>query len=253
MTNKNALSEKCELFLKDFVDAQAKLYLEDDAYYEGMATPLKPASLLKKEHLEHIKNTLLMKEFRDSLSKAISLIFNDLSKSIRPDEFAKIKNELENILDFLAQPVEEDKSSAGARKPILFHKMWKISDNTLQHLHHFSNSLIHEKNYEDANAMLTFLVTLAPEISRFWSSRALCLQALHRDDEAFQVLNIAKILSPDDPVPLIYNCNGLLRLKEKQKALDELKNLQACMEAHPDTKNSWKTIYQALKEQISKL
>jgi len=249
MVNKHQLAQKSDLFLKQIVDAQVDLYLEEDSYYQKLASPLKSADQLKQEHREHIQSTLLMKEFRDSLSHAISLIFNELPKTLHPNEFAKVQDEMEHILDFLDEPVPESYEG----EPVIFHKLWNISDETLHHIHHFANGLIQRKQYEDAHDVLSFLVTLAPDISRFWSCRALCLQAMNKQDEALQVLQVAKILAPDDPVPMIYSCNGYLHLKDKKKATEELKMLESCLDAHPESKAAWQPIQKSLKDFVRRL
>lgn len=251
--NNQLLAEKCETFLKEFVDSQVDFFLEDDSYYQHMATPLKSAEHLKQEHRNRIKKSLLMKEYRESIAKAVALILSKMSHYVRPEEFEKVKSEMEHIIDHLANPVEVDMGGTEEAQPLLFRKLWGISNDTLLHIHHFANALIQQKHYNEANHVLTFLVTVAPDIAGFWTSRGICLQALHHDDEAFQVFNVSRILAPEDPIPIIYICNGYLRLKDKKKAADELKKLEDCLHHHPDQKKTWHSLWMSLKDHLHRL
>lgn len=251
--NPQLLTEKCELFLKEFVESQVDFFLEDDSYYQTMATPLKSAEQLKREHRDRIKESLLMTEFRDSITKAISLIFTKLPQHLHHKEFEIVKNEMEHILDHLANPPNLDPSMGEEPQPIIFRKLWGISNDTLLHIHHFANGLIQKQEFKDANDLLTFLVTISPDIAGFWISRGICLQGMQRDEEALQVLNVAKILAPDDPIPMIYIINGHLRLKDKGKAAEELQHLEECLNSHPEEKKNWNALAISLKEHVNRM
>lgn len=242
------LAEKFELFLKEFIESQVDSLLKDDDYYQVKATALKSAKQLKLEHRTQIKESLLMKDFRNSMTKAVSLIFTKLPQHINHEDFKKVQGELEHILEHLATPPQLDTNGEEEPQPIIFRNLWGISNETLLHIHHFANTLIQKHEYADANDLLIFLVTISPDIAGFWVSRGICLQGMDRDEEALQVLNVAKVLAPEDPISMIYTIQSYLKVKEKEKASDELLHLEEYLNTNPEEKLKWHEMLISLKE-----
>jgi tetratricopeptide (TPR) repeat protein len=251
MMNDQLLTEKFELFLKDFIESQVDSFLDDDDDYQMKATALKSAKQLKQEHLNRIKESLLMKDFRTSMTKAVSLIFTKLPQNINHEDFKKILSEMDHILEHLASPPQLDTRIGEEPRTIIFRNLWGISNDTLLNIHHFANVLIEKREYEEANDLLIFLVTISPDIAGFWISRGICLQGMDRDEEALQVLHVAKVLIPDDPIPMIYTIHGFLKVKDKEKGSEEILHLEECLNNHPEEKQKWNELLISLKEQYT--
>lgn len=213
--------------LDDLVESQVEASLQADPYYEFLSTPLKPASSIKKEHREQLTNFFKMTELRSHLEMAQNLILALLPDLISPQQFAKVKNEIDNSGAHFLQFIESQNDEP-SETPILFQEMFGLSDDTILHIYDLGVSLIGNKKMQEAIIVFTFLTTLAPHVSSYWVALGVCFQETNRHQDAITAFSAAKFLKPMDPAPLFYTIESYLLLKETEKAnleLEELKNV----------------------------
>lgn len=238
---------KIDTLLEGLIESQVETLIQDDSYYQLLSTPLKSASIVKKEHRKQLVEFFKLKELRNQLEVAPNIILNLLPDLVSKEEFVKIKGELdgsgEHFIHFI-----ESMNKESSEKPILFQEMFGLSDDTLLRIYDLAVDLIKKENYEDANTLLVFLTTLAPHVTSYWIAEGACLQALDRHQEAIAVFSAAKFLSPSDPAPSFYSIESFLILDDKDKAkleLDEVKEIVKSLSG--EDKLKWEKMIKEVK------
>lgn len=213
----------------EVIDAEIEAMLEDDSYYQGLATSLKPASVLKEEHRKKLREFFEMKELYSQLASAQKLALDLLPPLVAREQFTKIKDEIEQSTAHFVQFVESTNTEA-IERPILFQEMFGFSDETLLHMYDLASDLVNKKKYEYASDLFRFLTVLAPHVASYWIGLGVCLQALDRHEDATAVFRAAKFLHPLDPLPLIHIMECYLSLKDKAKIKQELAEIEKLIE-----------------------
>lgn len=230
---------KIDTLLDELIESQVESLVQDDAYYQNFATPLKSASQIKVEHRKQLIDFFKLTELRSQLESAPVLVENLLVDLISPAEFDKVKAELdksgEHFISFIGSMGKDS-----GEKPILFQEMFGLSDETLLHIYDLSVDLVKKGKYEDANTLFVFLTTLAPHVPSYWIAEGACLQALNRHEEAIAVFNAAKFLNASDPAPVAYSMESYYMLKDMSSAKAELEALKEIVKSLPaDEKSNW--------------
>ena len=115
-------------------------------------------------------------------------------------------------------------------KPISMQQIFGISDDSLIHIYELTQYLVHHKHYDDAIQILTFLTTMAPQISSFWLTFGICLQLLNQHESAIALFDIVKALHPTDPAPFIYSAESYVILHHINKAQHEIDLVKPLLE-----------------------
>lgn len=228
--------------LDELVESQVESLIQDDSYYQFLSTPLKPASSIKQQHRKELVDFFKLTELRSQLDLAQDLILGALPDLISPQQFTKVKNEMDassaHFIQFIQSHTEEDEENK--EKPILFQEMFGFSDETLLHVYDLGVSLIGKGKIQDASVVFIFLTTLAPHVSSYWIALGVCYQELNRYQEAIMAFSAAKFLKPMDPASSFYIIESYLALKETEKAkneIGELKNILTNLE--DEDKKTW--------------
>lgn len=242
---------KLDVLLEELIESQVDGLIQEDAYYEMFATPLKPASSFKSDHRKQLIEFFQLKELRSQLEVAPSIILDLLPSYVSAEEFSKIKEELDQSGAHFLQFIEtiEEKSDD---KPILFQEMFGLSDDTLIQIYDLAVDLVKKGNYKDALTLFVFLTTLAPHVPSYWIAQGACLQALDRHEEAVAIFGAAKFLNPQDPAPLAYSIESYLILKEKEKVKEELQLMKEVVSNLPkDEKAKWEPKIKEIESSLS--
>jgi tetratricopeptide (TPR) repeat protein len=219
------MNTKSDFFLDELIETQVKELIQDDDYYQGLATPLKSVALCKQEHREKLTEFFKFKEQRALLDQAQKLIMDLMPAFIPPIEFTKIKEELDNSGSHFAHFMES-RGNEKPDRPILFQEMMGLSNETLLHIYALGLDL-HEKGlFKDGLALFTLLTFLAPHVTSYWILEGTCLQSLNQHQEALAALSAAKLLNPSDPLPIAYSIESYRSLKEKDQLLSEIQLLE---------------------------
>lgn len=201
--------------LDELIETEVESLIQDDDYYQYLATPLKPAAVCKQAHRNQLTEFLQFKEYRERLERAEDLITNMMPAFVSVDDYAKIKEEMDNSSDYFSRFMESA-SQEPSDKPILLQEMLGLSDETLLHIYAFGRDLVEKGNTKDALALFAFLTLLAPHVASYWISEGVCMQDLNLHEEAIAAFNGAKFLNPQDPAPIAYSIESYRILKEDQ-------------------------------------
>lgn len=225
--------------INELIESQVNSLMQDDSYYQALATPLKPASLVKKEHHKQLEDFFKLNELRKQFEEAPNIILQLLPDLVDPIEFNRVKDELdksgENFITYM-----ESMGDQSSEKPILFQEMFGLSDDTLLDIYSLGVDLVKKEDYDRANTLFVFLSTLSPHVTNYWIAHGLCLQSLNRHIEAIDIFTAAKVLDPSDPAPSAHTIDSYLALRENDKAkleLDTLKEITKFLSG--DEKPKW--------------
>lgn len=207
----------------EIIDQKVDNLLQNDAYYQQMATPLKSAAILKQEHRRQLVEFLKMERLGSHLAHAEKLIQEHLPHLISHHKFEKVKKEMDHSAEHLVTYLQSIQESKEQENNILFQDMCGVSDETLKEVYRLAEHFVKDKHYVDAQHILVWLIILAPDISGFWLALGICLQSQGIDNEAIEVFELAKKLNPDEPASYVYKAESLIKLKEKDKAREEIR------------------------------
>ncbi len=242
------MSSQLDILYNELVESEVDQFLEEDAFYQTFATPLKSASVIKQEHRKQMVEYLKMNDLRNRLTKAEQWIREQLPNVISPEEYEKVKNELDNsgkhFEDYAEAPHDEESD-----KPVLLQQIFGISDSSLVLIYQLAHKFVADKQYENALDVLVFLVTLAPDSPAFWLALGVCMQALETHQDAIVMFDIAKTLNPTDPSPCIYAAESYLKMGDKDKAKEEIATVESILkDAEP---GPWKDVLAIVKNALN--
>jgi tetratricopeptide (TPR) repeat protein len=206
-------------------------FLHDDNYYECLATPLKPAKVIKMQERRELANALQFKAIRSQMKTAEELLRINLKNLVSEADFYSIITELDRAPTHFEEKIsslkkeEEEKEKEEEEKVISLQELFGFSNETLMHFYELVCSLVAQNEFEKANAILVFLEMLAPHISSYWIAHGVNLQAMQKYLEAIEVFSLAKSLDPKDPEPSFSSLECYLALNEKEKAKFEKETL----------------------------
>lgn len=218
------MSASSNPILDEFINSNVDALLEDDVYYQAMSTPLKSAESIKREQRAQLVEFLQMKNLRESVEKAEKFIRENLSSVITPQEFDKVMAEFDHVEEHISQFVDSTKELGD--QPVLMKDVYGISDESLKHIYALIKHCVHEKKHEEAQHLLTFLTTLAPNVPGYWLALGICFQALNQHDKAIEAFNITKALDSTDPAPFVYAAESYHSLKMNDQAKHEIEGAQ---------------------------
>lgn len=203
----------------ELIGSRVEELLQDDHYYQGLATSLKPAEVIKNEHRQQLLKALKMDDLQKHLIHAEELI-----KENHSDKFKKVIEEIEHSNEHMVKYYEQHRTELESKgtDPVLLKDIYGISNDSLSQIYELSKQYVTKKDFSNAESLLTYLTILAPDIIAFWISLGICFQALHKEWEAINIFNIAKILDQTDPAAYIYAAESYLNLKENDKAKMEI-------------------------------
>lgn len=226
--------------LDELIETQVENLIQDDDYYQALATPLKPAAIVKKEHREQLTEFFNFKEQRARFEQAQALITDLMPSFASPEAFAKVKEELNNSTAYFSHFIKSSEAESSDR-PILLQEMFGLSDETLLHIYAFGRDLVGKGQFQDALALFALLTTLAPHVPSYWISEGLCFQKLNLHEEALAAFSAAKFLNPLDPTPIAYSIESHHILKENEQMKNEIESLEKVV-ANLDSneKATWK-------------
>lgn len=234
-----------ELYEKAIAEAKANIddLLESDSYYQALATPLKPASVLKAEHRRRLLAELEAKEMRAHLSEAFVLIDSLLPTLISPVEFASVKKEFAASHDQVLAASEKPASD----RPQIMQQLFGLSNATLVSIYKLAYHLLNEKRFKEAQSVLCLLTFLAPDLAEFWLALGNALCGQDKEHDALPCYDVAKQLKPNDPAAFVCAAQIHLRLKQKSEALQELESAEKIIAESPELSRQWGGKIRALK------
>lgn len=207
------MDTKSETLLNGLIEPQVESLVEEDSYYQALATPLKSASQWKQQHRQELKEFFKFKDLNGRLAKAFDLITHTMPSFASPEAYAKVKQEMDNSIDYFHHYME---SMEATDRPILFQEMLGLSDETLLQIYAFGRNLVEKQNTEDALPLFTLLTVLAPHVESYWIAEGVCMQDLKLHEEAIAAFTCAKALAPQDPAPIAYTIDSYRAIKEDQ-------------------------------------
>lgn len=208
--------------LNEVVKSQVEAFTEDDAYYQFMATPIKPASSIKAQHQRQLSVFFQLTSLRSELDQAVKLILAGLPNLITSEQFALVEKEINGSSDHFIAYMEKTKNEIQSDKVVVFSEMFGVSDDSLLHIYDLGVALIENDEITDGAFIFRFLTTLSPHVPSYWLALGICFQMLSRFEEALIAFSSAKFLSPMDPVPSFHLVQCYRALKEESNEEIEL-------------------------------
>jgi len=231
----------------ELIGSKVDVLLENDSYYQQMATKLKPASVIKQEHRELIIRQLKMNELQTQLIKAEELIRGHLAE-VSPNEYKKVIDEFEHATEHL-MTFTPKREGAEKDQPLLLQEILGISDHSLSLIYQLARRYAKDNEFSNARALFSYLTTLAPQHSVFWMSLGICFQMLNLDKEAVEAFMISKTLNDSEPASYIYAAESYLKLKERDKAKQEIEEVKPLLgQKDGPWKQSLEYVLQELKK-----
>jgi len=211
-----------DAYLKELIAENVENFLHEDAYYEKLATPLKPAALIKEEERRNLTEKFELKEVREHITNAAVLLLSELPKShfFSKEECEKITSEFENAPNYFMEKGSKLEPE-GEDAIVGWQKLFGFSDDTLLHAYTYANDLAEKGQYSEAISVLVFLEMMAPHVASFWLAHAMCLQAEDLHSEALPLLTLVKQIEPEDPLASYHMIQTLKALKEEGRAKEE--------------------------------
>jgi len=208
-----------------FADQIEELLQADSELYLAQATPLKSAQMIKEEHRRQLEEQFKQKELREQINLAYEQIVNLLPNFISPEEFEKVKKEIDGSQTHFVEFVETVSNGGEREKPIFLQEMFGFSDSTILHVYALASDLVRKGNAKDAYSLFVFAGVMAPFVASYWIGQGVCLKALGRNQEAITPFEIAKLWDPLDPLPSAHLMENYLIMNEKEKAKVEYEAL----------------------------
>lgn len=205
-----------EAVLNDIIEGQVDALIQDEAHYQCYATPLKNAKTARQIHRDQLVDFFKLSDLRSYFEKGQNLVFTLMPNFVSPENFAKIKNEMDHsIQHFIGYIISSPKENyANKEKPVLLQEMFGLSNETLLQIYDLAGDLVNKANYSDALSLYIFLTILAPHVQNYWIAQGVCFQALDRHQEAVAVFNCAKVINAANPAPYAYSVESYAILKE---------------------------------------
>ncbi len=220
------MDPKSESLLNELIEPQLDALMEEDSFYQRLATPLKSAMLWKQQHREELKEYLKFKGVNQRITNALDLIAYTMPSFTPAADYAKVKQELDNGAEHFRRFVN---SIEPTDRPILFQEMLGLSDDTILSIYAFGRNLVEQGNTKDAMPVFALLTILAPHVESYWVAEGVSMQDLGLHDQAIAAFSAAKFLNPEDPSPIQYSIESYHVLQDGIKEQEEKELLQTVM------------------------
>ena len=192
----------------------------------------------------------------DVINQALKLICNRMPQSVSKDLWESVSENFsqceEKLELFLEADSSQNKTSDLETEVDLedvyipIYEMCGISLQTLEHCYAFGQSLYEKKEFANSKLVMLFLMKIAPEISEFWISAAMCDKQMGNYDSAINIYKLAEAAFPDNPSLYLYcadNCIARGDITNAKIQLDAAKNV---FSLNADAAAQWQPTYEYL-------
>ena len=225
--------------------------LEEETYYAALATPLKSAEILKKEHKQQALEAFQLKGFDAAMRRGLTLILERLPHELSPAEAQLFLDDLAHIKapqsDAYLKAQYEKLKELPSTPETSFQSIFALSDNTMEHIYALGLELLNERAYADAETVFSVATYLNPFIPENLIGSGIALFWQKKYQNALQWFEIAQELQPDKAVALVYAALCKLNLNETADLKGHLQSLEKIFKSFPDEKKQWGDFYISLK------
>lgn len=215
----------------ELFDSEINAITSDDSVYDYHATSLKPAHVIKQQHIEQIQEFLKFRELIEQIGKSHDLLMYYLPGRVSNVEMTRINDEIAGInkhfMKFLLSLEGES-----SERPILLQEICGFSDETMLDIYSLALDLMNEGNYSVAFTLLVLISALAPHVPSYWIAEGICLQELNRHEEAITLFEGLRLLDPRNPAPYAYSMASYAATQEEEKAKETLKTFKWVMQTY---------------------
>lgn len=228
-----------------YTEGNVDHFLESDEYYEMIATPLKPASIIKQEHRQELLELLNPHDLKAKMNGARKLIREHLAATSSPEELLRIEEEMDYFMHFI------NHSKEGCSCSIIYKQSFDIPSDILLQIYRLACQFIENKQYENARLLFTFLTSITPAVSDFWIAFGVCLQAMEFHEGAILLFANAKTLTPSNPAPYIYTAESYIKLQDRAHAQEEFDLIMSLLqEGRESDEDNWKDALAFVKKTL---
>lgn len=225
----------------------ADSFLENDDFYQAMATPLKPAKQWKNEHRSQILETLKLSDFSKNMDKAVEIIMDRLPKIISKEEWERIVGEFSHI----EQSFQQNSVSQEEGVDITNQQLMGISDETLNSIYTVGSALVDEKAFNDASPIFQALCFFDPWVGEYWLGLGICLFNLNEYYQALEILSMAQILQPDKAAAFVYSAFCNFKMNQFEQLSEDIKKIEEIFSQSVDEKMQWEEMFEFLKSKAN--
>ncbi len=239
--------EKFNAVLEEEVDKY--LYENEEALFAD--NPMKSKEQQLQQSREEILKSFRLDDASDQIETGIKLIKQFLPRRISESEWETVYNEFINCDQSLTtyfNACEDGERDKDEFVPI--HEMCGISDTTLSHAYTLGCWMFDEKDFADARAIFSFLLTIAPHYPEFWISAGMCHHQMEEYAAAIELYQLACELFPKDAAMFIHCANNYLEVGDMTHAKIELEKAYVLFYEFPESKSEWSKTYDYLKSRL---
>ncbi|MEC7840374.1 MAG: hypothetical protein VX777_10085 [Chlamydiota bacterium] len=223
---------------------------EDDLFIE---TPMKSKEQQKIQTKDEIMKTFRLEEAGDLIEQALCVIRDLLPQHITKEEWEKVYEEFMNCDEALVkhfEAVENEAIDKDEFTPI--HEMCGISNDTLMHCYRLGQAIYNDKEYADARAIFSYLVTVAAYVPEFWISAGMCCYQMEEYQQAIDSYKLAQSLFPDEVALYIHCANNFIANGDLTNAKIELDEVKKIFIKDPSSQEQWNKTYEFLVSRAEK-
>lgn len=222
------------------IEQAVEASLEPDAFYEAKATPLKPASAWKQEHKEQLCRKFQFQDFSSKIKLGFSLVSNKLSPLIGIQAYNHVVQEfVERKTPPKLVQVEQDKK-------LTMQEEWSISNDSMNYIYQLATKFLEEVQSKEADALFTVLCYLNPKVPEYSLGKCFALYLMQQYEEALELLQLTKILQPDNAAPFVYSALCKQKLNQTEGIDEDIMKIYDIFGKSEDESRKWGSYLQQL-------
>lgn len=215
---------------------------------------VKPDALQSKElQLESFKHkiqeSLQSKDQSDQMQHALKILSQQMPHYVSKETWDAINEEFCNCEANLLNYLEENKEPT-VDDFVPIYEMCGFTVPTLVHCYEFGQSLYNKESYEDARAVMRFLMYLSPLMPEFWIAAAMCEKQLGNYLDAIRLYQLALTLFPDQVSLHLYCADNYIQIGDKLHAQLALEAAKKNLDANPQGQAQWGATYEFLLDKV---
>lgn len=148
---------------------------------------------------------------------------------------------LEDLLDPVIFKEHETELFDYFQKGGTWKLLFQIDDQVIKEYYEVASHYFHEKKYQEASDLFTYLSILDPYSYDFWMGLAAAKQALNKFEESLLHYTTASAIKPEHPTPHLQLSTCFFAIREVDLAKEELAKTLELSKGHPEYKENYET------------
>lgn len=132
-----------------------------------------------------------------------------------------------------------------------YQDLFGFSDTTMQVLYDVADHLFEESSYDQAQKVLTLIVTLSPYVITYWIALGVSYHAQKNFAKAKAVYRFAHKLNPNKAISLIHLLQCAIESKDKPLLIEVRSQIEALFKKNDSQLEQWEESYRRLISHVS--